>query len=136
MNWLHKAIHKFAHAMGWNSVRLVNEVGPHGEEYLATECITCGKRTLLQIVTTTFVTITAFVAITVLACTPSPVSPPPATLPSTVYGELVEAGCLATSPDGIDSIAEEHADPEQPDWFACLFDGGTVQSCGVPCSSN
>jgi hypothetical protein len=81
---------------------------------------------------------TRFFALLVVAqigCKPTAVPPQPVDTPSVVYGELVEAGCIAQSPDGIDAIAEEHADPAQPDWFACLFDGGTVFSCNVPCSN-
>lgn len=64
------------------------------------------------------------------ACTPSP--PAPATA-QTVYDRLVEAGCLSAAPDGVQAVADEHADPAQPAWMQCMFDGGTVQTCGVPC---
>jgi hypothetical protein len=50
-----------------------------------------------------------------------------------VYDKLVAAQCLAPSSDGVQAISSEHADPSQPDWLACMFDGGTVQSCNVPC---
>jgi hypothetical protein len=50
-----------------------------------------------------------------------------------VYGELLEAGCLAPSADGVQSVADQHTAPDQPVWLGCLFDGGTVSACGVPC---
>lgn len=63
------------------------------------------------------------------ACT---TSPSPATA-QTVYDRLVEAGCLTSSPDGVQAVSDEHADSEQPAWMACMFRGGTVAACGVPC---
>jgi hypothetical protein len=50
-----------------------------------------------------------------------------------VFGELVEAGCLQADDSGIDSITQEHALPDQPAYLACLFDGGTISACNVPC---
>jgi hypothetical protein len=62
----------------------------------------------------------------ILRCTP-------ATTPDTVYGALVEAGCLAQSNDGVQSIASEHATAGHPPWLDCMFEGGSVVSCHVPC---
>ena len=59
---------------------------------------------------------------------PAPVAPPD----TRVYLTLVEAGCLAASDGGVAAVAAEHAAPN-PAWLQCLYDGGTVQSCGVPC---
>lgn len=60
----------------------------------------------------------------------------PASSPVTdtqVYGELVEAGCLASSDGGVAAVAAEHATGHDA-WLACLYDGGTVQGCAVPCT--
>ena len=63
-------------------------------------------------------------------------TPPASTVDaSTVYNELVTAGCLAPDDAGPSTIAQEHALPDQEPWMACLWDGGTVASCNVPCSS-
>lgn len=59
----------------------------------------------------------------------------PAAAPSdqSVYNALVEAGCLAPDPEGgvqavaLDRQIGDHA------WLNCLYDGGTVKSCNVPC---
>lgn len=53
---------------------------------------------------------------------------------ASVYQSLVEAGCLAATADGEKAVADEHALHTEPPWSACLWQGGTVQSCGVPCS--
>ena len=66
-----------------------------------------------------------------IACQPSS-SPTPTD--QSVYGTLVEAGCLAASDGGLAAVAAEHAGPN-PLWLNCLYQpGGTVKSCGVPCS--
>ncbi len=65
---------------------------------------------------------------------PSPTNP----TPTSVYLDLVEAGCLAPDDAGPSSIAEEEAlgaDAGFP-WLDCLFDGGTVASCNVPCDAS
>lgn len=54
-----------------------------------------------------------------------------------VNAELVEAGCV--SPGSSASIAAElqlvdAQDPVLQRSIACLFDGGTVASCGMVCS--
>jgi len=49
------------------------------------------------------------------------------------YNKLVAANCLTPSQDGVEAIAAEHDDPSQPAWFSCLYDGGSVQACNVPC---
>ena len=52
--------------------------------------------------------------------------------PNTVYSELVEAGCLAPTSDGVAAITQEHAAHDTP-WVECLFDAGTIKTCQVPC---
>jgi hypothetical protein len=64
---------------------------------------------------------------------PSNLGCTPATSPDTVYGQLLEAGCLAASSDGVTSIAQEHTAADHPQWLDCMFDGGTVLACHVPC---
>lgn len=67
-----------------------------------------------------------------LAC--SKPSPPAVTVTNeSVYAALVEAGCLAPEDGGVDYVAQEHTLPDQPAWLACLYDGGSVPGCGVPC---
>jgi hypothetical protein len=74
------------------------------------------------------------------ACTPTK-APTPAPAPGddaadpgvAVYGELVEAGCLAASDSGVAAVDQEHAYADQPSWLGCLFDGGSIGSCNVPC---
>ena len=56
----------------------------------------------------------------------------PAVSPATVYATLVDAGCMAPSDDGVSSIAAEHAEGGTP-WLECLFSGGSVANCSVPC---
>lgn len=55
-----------------------------------------------------------------------------------VYDELVAApGCLAPAEAGANAgaaeLASENARPDAPTWLRCLFDGGSVSACGVPC---
>ena len=51
-----------------------------------------------------------------------------------VYWRLVDGGCLANDPvGGIDFIAAEHTLPDESPYLKCLWDGGTLQSCKVPC---
>jgi hypothetical protein len=75
------------------------------------------------------------------ACTPAPAPPdaaPPSTGPTVemVYGELVDAGCIAydDAGDGLTAIAVEHASHDTP-WLECLFldAAATVVSCAAPC---
>lgn len=65
-------------------------------------------------------------------CARPPAPPNPTPTPSDVYTELVEAGCIAPSDDGVQSIAEQHA-LHDTTYLECLFEGGTVSSCSVPC---
>jgi len=60
--------------------------------------------------------------------------PPAPTAPTdtSVYLELVDAGCLKASDGGVAAVAEEHASPNPP-WLNCLYGGGTVAGCAVPC---
>ena len=53
-----------------------------------------------------------------------------------VTGLLVEAGCLAPDDAGNDyaSVYEEHVSDAEPSWLACLYAGGTVKTCAVPCN--
>lgn len=50
-----------------------------------------------------------------------------------VYGELVDAGCLQADDSGEQAIVDTYAQPGHPAWLDCLFAGGTVAGCGVPC---
>jgi hypothetical protein len=84
-------------------------------------------------------TLALLAAICVAACTPAstPDAGPPPEPPATViYGELVEAGCLAydDAGDGLNAITTEHASHDTP-WLECLFleAGATISSCAVPC---
>jgi hypothetical protein len=47
-----------------------------------------------------------------------------------VTGELVDAGCLA--PGSSDAVAAQLATGHDP-WLVCLFEGGTIGGCMVPC---
>lgn len=72
----------------------------------------------------------------VAACTPS--SPPPDAAPPVgptdqrIYSILVEAGCLAPSAGNPAAVAGERAQWHDMG-LDCLADGGTIQSCHVPC---
>jgi hypothetical protein len=67
------------------------------------------------------------VAIGILAsCTPS-------TPAASIYQSLVDAGCLAPAADGVQAIADEHAASNHPTWIDCMWAGGTVIGCQVPC---
>lgn len=70
----------------------------------------------------------ALLALAFCGCTPA--SAPTA---DSVAGALVDAGCLAPSPDAVQTIAAEHMLADQPAWLACLYAGGTIGGCGVPC---
>jgi hypothetical protein len=75
------------------------------------------------------------------SCTPAPAPidagppVPPTGTTGEVYSKLVEAGCLQAddASDGYAAIYEEHVSDEQPQWLACLYLGGSVGSCLVPC---
>jgi hypothetical protein len=64
----------------------------------------------------------------VVGCTPST-----GPTPQSVYQSLVDAGCLAASADGVASLEAEHIRTDQPTWLACMYAGGSVPSCAVPC---
>jgi hypothetical protein len=49
-----------------------------------------------------------------------------------VTEELVDAGCLAPGAGDVDAVAAELATGHDP-WLACLFDGGSIAGCNVPC---
>lgn len=65
-----------------------------------------------------------------------PIGPPPPAAPNdyTVYEELVLAQCLNPSDGGVAAVAAEHQAVDQPAWLACLYNGGTIASCAVPCA--
>jgi hypothetical protein len=71
-------------------------------------------------------------ALTVGCPTPAP-TPPTAT---TIYQELTEAGCYLVDEAGLPGVQQEMAlGDAAPAWMKCLEKaGGTVTSCGVPCS--
>ena len=50
-----------------------------------------------------------------------------------IYQSLVDAGCMAPAADGVQAISDEHATAGHPAWLDCMWTGGTVQSCSVPC---
>ena len=61
----------------------------------------------------------------------------PATAPTTaqsVWQQLVDAGCSQPDPGGPAAIAKLHADPGQPGWLSCMFQGGSTTQCVVPCN--
>lgn len=69
-------------------------------------------------------------------CTPAPApAQPPAPTPQAVraYGLLVEGGCLAPDDSGLSSVQAEESSDAAPSWLTCLFLGGTVTTCAVPC---
>ena len=74
------------------------------------------------------------------ACKTSPTPPAPPTpqppvvtaADQAVYNTLVEAGCLAPSSDGPASVALEKQQVGEM-WLVCLYDGGTISGCNVPC---
>jgi hypothetical protein len=70
-----------------------------------------------------------WLALAFLGCTPA--SSPTA---DSIAATLIDAGCLAASPDAVQSIAAEHILVDQPPWLACMYSGGTVKSCSVPCN--
>jgi hypothetical protein len=64
------------------------------------------------------------------ACQPAATA---AATDQSVYSALVEAGCMMADPDGgVAAVAAEHASPN-PAWINCLYNGGTVGGCAVPC---
>lgn len=73
-----------------------------------------------------------------MACRTNPPPAPdvvPGGLPTAVVDqELVEAGCLEAddSGEGLATIAVMHLDGGTP-WLECLFAGGSIGSCAVPC---
>jgi len=89
---------------------------------------------------TRFVIVVASVVFGLAACsscqpTPQPAPPaPPDPRAVTIYNELVEAGCLAPDDGGAATVAAEHAlGDAQESWLVCLYNGGTIQGCKVPC---
>jgi len=57
----------------------------------------------------------------------------PSTPAASIYQSLVDAGCLAPAADGVQAIADEHAASNHPTWIDCMWNGGTVIGCQVPC---
>ena len=68
-----------------------------------------------------------------VACTKTPPTTP--TTPVSIYGALVDAGCLAADDSGLAAVQAESQIDAAPSWFGCLLEGGTVTGCNVPCSS-
>jgi hypothetical protein len=56
----------------------------------------------------------------------------PAATPAQVYMRLIDGGCLAPSSDGLQAITEQHQLGDTP-WLECMFRGGDVKTCAVPC---
>lgn len=81
----------------------------------------------------------AFTACNSCAPAPAPVDAgppvPPTGTTGAIYSELVEAGCLEPddASDGYAAIYEESIADDEPPWLRCLYLGGTVSSCLVPC---
>ncbi len=75
------------------------------------------------------------------ACSSCQPTPPPAGPPildgqaARIYTELVEAGCLAPDDEGgVVAVAAEHAlGDATPSWLMCLYNGGSITGCQVPC---
>ena len=60
------------------------------------------------------------------SCTPA-VAPP---TPTSIYQELVDAGCLVPSEGGVAAVTAELALRPPPVWMQCLANGGSVAACG------
>lgn len=75
------------------------------------------------------------IAVALAGCTCQPTSSPTTPLSDqAVYNELVEAGCMAADRDGgLAAVAAEHASPN-PAYLNCLYNGGTIAGCAVPCT--
>lgn len=72
-------------------------------------------------------TIALFAVVSAAASCRGPVSA------NSIYLDLVSANCMAPSDAGPAAVAAEHALPDEDVWMACLWKGGSVQSCNVPC---
>jgi hypothetical protein len=66
-----------------------------------------------------------------VACPSKPTTPSD----QSVYQALVQAGCLKDDDAGLPAVIAEHQLPTPPPWLNCLYSGGTVAGCGVPCST-
>lgn len=69
------------------------------------------------------------------SCKPNPSPPPPPVPAQVVYQELVDAGCIAVSSTGASDLSLENTMDAAPDWLRCLFDGGSVTTCGPDCGA-
>jgi hypothetical protein len=79
----------------------------------------------------------AIVAGGLLACLTSCSKPsPPVSPAASVYAALVDAGCLKADDAGLPSVQAEYESGTAPAWFQCLWGGGTVASCNVPCGAS
>jgi hypothetical protein len=67
-----------------------------------------------------------------LGCVKTPAAP----TADTVAAELVEAGCIQSSVSLPTSVEVELHEDGAPAWIGCLFEGGTVAGCSVPCDSS
>ena len=55
---------------------------------------------------------------------------------TSISGELTDAGCLASGDGDIAAVTAEHAlGDAEPAWSRCLWEGGSVSACGVPCDA-
>ncbi len=61
--------------------------------------------------------------------------PTPSAHAQVVYQALVDAGCIAQSDSGASDVALEEASDAAPEWFTCMWNGGSVADCGAPCSA-
>jgi hypothetical protein len=75
------------------------------------------------------------IASTCLVCLACHTSSPPAVDPSVrIYQELLDAGCVSPSDDAaLAGIAAEQDAGDEPAWLLCLYQGGTIALCNVPC---
>jgi hypothetical protein len=72
------------------------------------------------------------VAFCLVAC---PSTPPSSPTDQSVYRALVDAGCVKDDDAGLPAVIAEHQLPTPPPWLNCLYSGGTVAGCAVPCST-
>ncbi len=73
------------------------------------------------------------VAVVVLTACPN--TTPSAPSDQSVLRALVSAGCMKDDDAALPALIAEHQLPVPPPWLNCLYSGGTVAGCAVPCSS-
>lgn len=59
--------------------------------------------------------------------------PPQPKTAQQVWLDLVNAGCVMDDDAGVFALEHDSNRPDEPVWMKCMFAGGTVKSCGVPC---